>query len=70
MLRQIPVVNHLLPPSERVDGEVAIYRVALLPPRRSCPQQGLCYDGVLNRRCVVARLRWRWVVVLLACSVG
>jgi hypothetical protein len=48
LLRQIPVVTCLLPPSERSDGgEVRVYRVVLLPPRRSCPQKGLCYDGVL-----------------------
>ena len=52
-LRRVPIVNRLLPASERVDdGEVGVYRVEILPARRSCPQRvlgygSLCYDGVL-----------------------
>ena len=48
VLHQIPVVKRLLPLSDHIDGgEARVYRVLLLPPRHSCPQKGLCYDGVL-----------------------
>ena len=56
LLRRIPVVTRLLPLSERIDGgEVRVYRVVLLPPRHSCPQKGLCYDGVLMGAASAAR---------------